>query len=115
MANNFYNLDEVSEKGIVASMLPLDNYLMDLNSGQSYYRPTYILIAVLKNSGVASRYQAAIELVYNHFYRHDFLYHHSKVNCTGISVDTLRNIGWKISHRGATGYLKAVLAFAYFS
>src|SRR6185295_9290363 len=28
MVNNFYNLDYFSEKGIVASMLPMDNYLM---------------------------------------------------------------------------------------
>jgi len=72
MANNFYNLDEVSEKGIIASMLPLDNYLMDPNSGQSYYRPTYLLVASLKDARAASRLQAAIEPIYNHFYRHDF-------------------------------------------
>jgi hypothetical protein len=40
----------LSEKRIIASMLPLDNYLMDLNSGQSYYRPTYLLVAVLKDA-----------------------------------------------------------------
>jgi hypothetical protein len=115
MVNNFYNLDEVSEKGIIASMLPLDNYLMDLNSGQSYYRPTYMLVAVLKDTRAASRFQAAIEPIYNHFYRHDFLYHHSKVNCTGISVDTLRAIGWQIPRKGTTSYLKAVAAFTYLS
>jgi len=115
MVNNFYNLDEVSEKGIIASMLPLDNYLMDLSSGQSYYRPTYLLVAVLKDTRAASRFQAAIQPLYNHFYRHDFLYHHSKVNCTGISLDTLRAIGWKIPHKGATSYLKATAAFAYLS
>jgi hypothetical protein len=115
MANNFYNLDEVSEKGIIASMLPLDNYLMDLNSGQSYYRPTYLLVAVLKDARAASRFQAAIEPLYNHFYRHDFQYHHSKANCTGISIDTLRAIGWKVPRNGATSYLKAAAAFAYLS
>jgi hypothetical protein len=115
MVNNFYNLDEVSEKGIIASMLPLDNYLMDLNSGQSYYRPTYLLVAVLKDSRAASRFQAAIQPLYNHFYRHDFLYHHSKVNCTGISIDTLRAIGWRVPNKGATSYLKAAAAFVYLS
>jgi len=115
MVNNFYNLDEVSEKGIIASMLPMDNYLMDLNSGQSYYRPTYLLVAVLGDSRAASRFQAAIEPLYNHFYRHDFLYHHSKANCTGISIDTLRTIGWQVPRKGGTGYLKAAAAFTYLS
>jgi hypothetical protein len=115
LVNNFYNLDEVSEKGIIASMLPLDNYLADLNSGQSYYRPTYLLVVVLKDSRAADRFQAAIQPLYNHFYRHDFLYHHSKTNCTGISIDTLRAVGWQIPHQGATGYLKAAAAFAYLS
>lgn len=41
MMNNFYDLDVESEKGIIPGMLPLDHYLMDLNSGQSYYRPSY--------------------------------------------------------------------------
>jgi len=113
--NNFYNLDEVSEKGIIASMLPIDNYLMDLNSGQSYYRPTYLLVAVLGDSRAASRFKAAIEPLYNHFYRHDFLYHHSKANCTGISIDTLRTIGWQVPRKGGTGYLKAAAAFTYLS
>jgi hypothetical protein len=115
MVNNFYNLDEVSEKGIIASMLPMDNYLMDLNSGQSYYRPTYLLVAVLGDSRAASRFQAAIEPLYNHFYRHDFLYHHSKANCTGISIDTLRAIGWQVPRKGSTSYLKAAAAFTYLS
>ena len=34
-------------------MLPMDNYLMDLNSGQSYYRPSYMLVAVLKHPDTA--------------------------------------------------------------
>lgn len=115
LVNNFYNLDEVSEKGIIASMLPLDNYLADLNSGQSYYRPVYMLVAVLKDRRAASRFQQAIQPVYNHLYRHDFLYHHSKVNCTGISIDALRALGWQIPRTGPTGYLKAAAAFAYLS
>ncbi|HWP23749.1 MAG TPA: hypothetical protein VNM15_06135 [Candidatus Binatia bacterium] len=115
LVNNFYNLDEVSEKGIIASMVPLDNYLADLNSGQSYYRPVYMLVAVLKDSRVATRFQAAIESVYNHFYRHDFSYHHSKSNCTGITMDALRALGWHIPRRGPTGYLKAAAALAYLS
>ena len=55
IVNNFYNLDSVSEKGIIAAPVPMDNYLMDLNSGQQYYRPSYMLVAVLSNARTAAR------------------------------------------------------------
>src|SRR5207248_1465173 len=32
IVNNFYTLDTESEKGILPAMVPLDNYLTDLNS-----------------------------------------------------------------------------------
>jgi hypothetical protein len=35
LVNNFYALDSESEKGILAAPVPLDNYLADLNSGQT--------------------------------------------------------------------------------
>src|SRR5204863_522718 len=73
IANNFYTLDAESEKGILAAMVPLDNYLADLNSGQAWYRPSYLLVAVLKHERVACRVQAAFERVYNHFYRHQLV------------------------------------------
>jgi hypothetical protein len=113
MVNNFYNLDSFSEKGIVAAMVPMDNYQMDLNSGQSYYRPSYMLVVVLKNDRVASAYQGAIQRVFNRFYRHDFLYEHAASNCAGISIDTLRSLGWHVPERGPTSYLKAVAAYPY--
>lgn len=113
MVNNFYNLDSFSEKGIVAAMVPMDNYQMDLNSGQSYYRPSYLLVVVLKNDRVASAYQGAIQRVFNRFYRHDFLYEHAASNCAGISIDTLRSLGWHVPERGPTSYLKAVAAYPY--
>ena len=47
LVNNFYSLDIESEKGILAAPVPLDNYLADLNSGQGWYRPSYMLVAVL--------------------------------------------------------------------
>jgi hypothetical protein len=43
LVDNFYTLDAESEKGIVAAPVPLDAYLGDLNSGQSWYRPSYLL------------------------------------------------------------------------
>lgn len=113
LVNNFYNLDSHSEKGIVAAVTPMDKYLMDLNNGQSFYRPSYMLVAVLKNDRVAQEYQAAVNRVYNHFYRHDFVYDHARANCSGISLDTFRSLGWNVPERGDGGGLKAVGAYFY--
>ncbi len=113
LVNNFYTLDSVSEKGIIAATLTMDNYLADLNSGQSWYRPSYLLIAVLKQERAAAIYQQAIGRVYNHFYRHDFAYQHSTANCTGISMQTLRSLGWNIRGQGPTSRAKAVVALPY--
>jgi len=111
--NNFYNLDAVSEKGILAGTLPMDNYLMDLNSGQQYYRPSYMLVAVLKDARTAVAYQGAVQRSFNHFYRHDMLYEHAANNCSGISIDVFRALGWHVPERGPTSRTKAVGAWFY--
>ena len=111
--NNFYNLDSVSEKGILAATVPMDNYLMDLNSGQQYYRPSVMLVAVLNNARTAIAYQGGIQRVFNHFYRHDFRYRHAAANCTGISVDVFDALGWHIPKRGPTSPLKSIGAYGY--
>lgn len=113
LVNNFYNLDSYSEKGIVAAVTPMDKYLMDLNNGQSYYRPSYMLVATFKDEKAAQLYQAAVNRVYNHFYRHDFTYNHSLNNCAGISIDIFRTLGWNIPKQGAESYLKAIAAYFY--
>lgn len=113
LVNNFYNLDSVSEKGIIASTLPMDAYMADLNSGQAWYRPSYMLVAVLKQDRATALYQESISRVFNHFYRHDFLYRHATANCAGISIETLRSLGWKIPKRGPTSLLKAVAGLPY--
>lgn len=114
LVNNFYNLDAYSEKGIIAAVTPMDKYLMDLNNGQSFYRPSYMLVAVMKDAAATPKqYQAAINRVYNHFYRHDFVYHGAKTNCAGISVDTFRSLGWQLPERGNGGLLKATAAYFY--
>jgi hypothetical protein len=115
MVNNFYNLDSFSEKGIVAATVPMDNYLMDLNSGQQYYRPSYMLVAVLNNPRTATAYQGGVQRVFNHFYRHDFSYKHAGANCAGISLDVFKGLGWNIPTRGPTGNMKALGAYAYLS
>ena len=111
--NNFYNLDSVSEKGILAGTVPMDNYLMDVNSGQQYYRPSTMLVAVLNNGRTALAYQGGVQRVFNHFYRHDFRYRHAAANCTGISVDVFEALGWHIPKRGPTAPLTSLGAYAY--
>lgn len=113
LAHNFYNLDSVSEKGIIAAPTPLDAYLTDLNSGQQWYRPSWMMVAVLKDGQAAQLSQAALGRIYGHFYRHDFVYSHARDNCTSISVDTLRGLGWNLPERGATSQLKAVAGYLY--
>ena len=115
LVNNFYNLDSYSEKGIIAAPVPMDNYLMDLNSGQQFYRPSYMLVAVLNNPRTAAAYQGGVQRVFNHFYRHDFTYQHAAANCAGISMDVFKGLGWNIPQRGATSTLKAIGAYAYLS
>jgi hypothetical protein len=115
LVNNFYNLDSFSEKGIVAAPVPMDNYLMDLNSGQQFYRPSYMLVAVLNNARSAAAYQGGVQRVFNNFYRHDFAYQHAAANCAGISLDVFKGLGWNIPQRGATSNLKAIGAYAYLS
>jgi len=114
LANNFYSLDHESEKAIIASMVPLDNYLADLNSGQAWYRPSYLIVAVLRHERVASQVQGALARIYNQFYRHQLVYRHTSMNCASISVDVLRALGWSVPARGASSRIAAWLGLPYF-
>lgn len=108
LVNNFYTLDSESEKGIIAAQTPLDHYLGDLNSGQAWYRPSYMLVATLRDARTAVHLQAAFGRVFNQFYRHQFAYQHARANCTGLSVTTARLLGWRVPVRGAESWLKAL-------
>ena len=108
LVNNFYTLDAESEKGIIAAPVPLDNYLGDLNSGQAWYRPSYLLVATLKDARSAAHLQSALGRVYNQFYRHQFAYQHARANCAGISVTTARTLGWQVPARGPESWLQAI-------
>jgi len=114
LVNNFYSLDVESEKGILAAPLPLDNYLADLNSGQGYYRPSYMIVAALADDRAAVLLQSALNRAYNQFYRHQLVYQHATMNCSGISVDVLRALGWDVPARGPTSRLLAAVGFPYF-
>ena len=107
---NYYTLDAESEKGILPAMVPLDNYLADLNSGQAWYRPSCMLVATLRNERTAAHLSSALARVFNQFYRHQFVYQHAAANCTGISVSTLRAIGWQLPVVGATSWWQAFAA-----
>ena len=113
LANNFYALDSESEKGILAAPVPLDNYLADLNAGQSWYRPTYLVVAVLSDPRAAALLQSGLARVYNQFWRHQLVYYHPSRNCTSISVDTLRALGWAVPSRAATPRPLAALALPW--
>ena len=113
LVNNFYSLDVESEKGIIAAPLPLDNYLADLNSGQGWYRPTYMIVAVLRDERAAALVQSALNRVFNQFYRHQIEYYHPNQNCASISIDTLRALGWSIPERGPSSRLLAWLGFPF--
>ena len=107
---NYYTLDAESEKGILSAMLPMENYLADLNSGQAWYRPSWMLVATLRNERTAFHLSSALARVFNQFYRHQFVYRHAAANCTGISVSTLRLLGWRVPALGATSWLRAAAA-----
>jgi hypothetical protein len=115
LVNNFYTLDAESEKGIIAAPVPLDEYLADLNSGQGYYRPSYLLVAVLAQERVAALVQSALGRVYNQFYRHQLVDYHPTRNCTSISIDTLRALGWDIRARGPSSRALAWAGFPFFA
>ena len=113
LVNNFYGIDSISEKGIVAAVTPLDKYLMDLNSGQSYYRPSYMLVAVLRSDEIPRAYQAHIDGVFDRFYRHEVEYDHANNNCSGLASDGFRALGWNIPAQGNGDKIKAIPAYAY--
>ncbi|MDR2188413.1 MAG: hypothetical protein LBE62_10230, partial [Azonexus sp.] len=113
LVNNFYGLDAYSEKGIIASRVPLDLYQAELNSGQSWYRPSYILMVILNNERTAEAYQARINQKFDAFYKHHFEYNHALANCAGINLDTLRELGWNIRREGVESYLKGIAAIPY--
>lgn len=113
LVNNYYNLATNSEKGIIAGVTPFDKYMADLNSGQSFYRPSTMLVAVFSEPKIPAYVQAASNRVLQHFYRNDFVYDHALENCAGISVDVLHNLGWKIPQSGGESLLKASAAYWY--
>jgi hypothetical protein len=113
IVNSFYALDVESEKGILAAPVPLMNYQADLNAGQSWYRPTWILAAVLDDDRAARRVQSGLNRVFLQFWRHQLPYYHPTDNCTSMSVDTLRALGLDMPSLGPTSRIGAWLALPW--
>jgi hypothetical protein len=102
MFDNFYDMDEVSEKTIIAGLVPTDKYLGDLNSGQNWYRPTDMLVMVMKDDRVPLEIQELFNQRYADYYAHKITYdvHHNP--CVALVVDVLRQDGWKFPEKGRT-------------
>jgi len=109
MFDNFYDMNSVSEKGIVASMVPMDKYMTDLNSGQSWYRPSYMLVMVMKDARVPLRLQETFREQYAKYYAQELKYDKTHKNCTALISDPVRGEGWKFPQTGATPSLIARL------
>lgn len=102
MFNNFYDMNTVSEKGIVASLVPMDKYMADLNSGQSWYRPSYMIVMVMKGPRVPLRFQDAFRDQYARYYAQDLTYDKTSRNCTALIADPIREQGWNFPMTGKT-------------
>jgi hypothetical protein len=113
LVDSFYALDVVSEKGILAAPVPLDRYQSDLNSGQSWYRPSWALVAVLDDERAAVRVQSGLGRLYRHFWRGQLAYYHPTDNCTSIAVDALRALGLDVPLNGPTARWTAWLALPW--
>ena len=107
MFDNFYDMDQVSEKGIVASMVPLDKYMADLNSGQSWYRPTDMLVLVLKDKRAPLELQEKFKDQYAKYYAHEITYDSVHKTCAALIVDPLKDEGWNVPAQGPTPELIA--------
>ncbi len=73
-----------------------------------------MLVAVLRDARAPALVQAALNRVYNQFWRHQLVYRHATMNCASISVDALRGIGWDIPARGPASRWVAAFSFPWF-
>jgi hypothetical protein len=109
MFDNFYDMNTVSEKGIVASMVPMDKYMADLNAGQSWYRPSYLMVMVLKDDRAPLELQETFKKQYADYYSQKLKYDHTHENCAALVADPVRADGWKFPEDGKTPHFMAVL------
>jgi len=110
LVTNFYPLLEGNAKGIIPAALPLDNYLYDLNSGQLYYRPGYMLVAVLARPRAALAVQEALQDTLHALHCGEIEFDRARRNSTAMTIDPLRELGWRIPAVGPTSRIAGVAA-----
>lgn len=110
LVTNFYPLFEGNAKGIIPATLPIDNYLYDLNSGQLYYRPGYMLVAVLARPRAAVAVQQALDGTLHALHCGDIEFDRARRNSTAMTIDPLRELGWRIPLVGPTSRLAGIAA-----
>jgi hypothetical protein len=109
LATNFYPLVEGNAKGIIPASLPMDTYLYDLNSGQLMYRPGYMLVAVLRDARSAEAAQHALQQTMLRLYCGDIEFDRARFNSTAMSIDPLRELGWRIPAAGPTSRVAGII------
>jgi hypothetical protein len=72
-------------------------------------------VLVLRDERAAALVQAALNRVYNQFWRHQLAYAHATMNCAGISIDVLRVAGLGHSMRESAKQGHRGLGFPYFA
>jgi len=110
LVTNFYPLLEGNAKGIIPATLPMDNYLYDLNSGQLYYRPGYMLVAVLSRPRAARAVQRALQDTMLALQCGRLEFDRARRNSTAMTIDPLRELGWRIPAVGATSRIAGAAA-----
>jgi len=111
LVTNFYGVDKVSEKGILPATLPMDAYMTDVNSGQQWYRPSVMLVAVLDDPAAPLVVQRALDRLLERFQRRHVEFDHARANCTGLSLDALEASGWRYPRRGPNSRVLATAGF----
>lgn len=110
LATNFYPLADRNAKGILPATLPIDNYLFDLNSGQLYYRPAYMLVAVLSRERAALAVHESLQRTMLALYCGRVEFNRASFNSTAMTIDALRGLGWRIPRTGPTSRLAGIAA-----
>jgi hypothetical protein len=109
LVENFYPVDEPNAKGIIPASVPADKYLADVNSGQLFYRPGYMLVAVLREPRIAAAMQTGLHTTLIDLYCRDIRYSRARHNSTAMSIDPLRELGWRIPAVGASSRILGLM------
>ncbi len=102
LVENFYPVDDPNAKGIIPASVPADKYLADVNSGQLYYRPAYMLVVVLREPRVAGFVHQGLHANLLRLYCRENIYRRGRNNSTAMSIDPLRDMGWRIPTVGVS-------------